>query len=269
MKTSLRSFSFAIATVAASLVAGPVNAAGTKHDMKLIMALAGIPVGKLIITTWLGSDKYTISGSARTFGISRLFSKAKGHSKSSGKLKNGRIVALSHDVHYRSGKDKGSVNIEFKKGRVARSASVPSVRYKRDAVKVTPAHLKSVLDPMSVAIIAVKKKEINNGNAICNRTLPVYDGKNRFNLQMKFKGRRNVVTKGFKGIAYVCAARYVPVAGHRPHKKHIKQLQRNKSIEISLARIGNTTVYGIIQFSAKTPYGRIVGKPSYFKSTSL
>jgi hypothetical protein len=259
----------AVVALTISLVAGAAIAGETKHTMKLTMALAGIPVGKLAIAMQLDEEKYSMSGSARTYGVSRLFSRAKGFSKSSGKFKNGHIVALSHDVEYRSGKKRGSVHILFDKGRVSNTKSVPAVHYKKGTVAVTVAHLKSVLDPMSISIVAVKKKDIGNGNAICNRTVPVYDGKNRFDLQMKFKGRRKIVTRGFKGIAYVCAARYLPVAGHRPHKKHIQQLQSNKSIEITMARIGKTAVYGIIQFSARTPYGRIIGKPSYFLSTSL
>jgi hypothetical protein len=269
VKSIPRSSSFIVAALAAGFTAGPLAAGETKHDMKIIMALAGVPVGKLAVSLRLANQQYTMSGSARTFGVSRLFSKAKGYAKSNGKLVGDHIIALSHSVQYRSGKKNGSVDIQFNQGEVVDTKSVPAVHYKSDAVKVTAADLKSVLDPMSISIIAVNKEDIGNPNAICNRTLPIYDGKNRFDLKMRYKGRRQVVTKGFKGLVFVCSDRYVPVSAHRPHKKHIQQLKNNRSIEISLARIGSTAVYGIIQFSAKTPYGKIVGKPSYFTTTSL
>jgi len=262
--------SFLATTIATTaLAATPANAGETKHDLKMVMALAGIPVGKIGISVRLKDDNYTMSGSARTYGISRLFSKAKGFASSSGELHGNHVIALSHSVKYRSDKERGSVDISFSKGNVVRSNSVPAVHYKPGSVKVTADDLHSVLDPMSISIVAVKKSEVENGNAICNRTLPIFDGKNRYNLKMKFKGRRKVVTKGFNGYSYVCSARYVPISGHRPNKKHIRQLAENKSIEISLARIGTTPIYGIIQFSVKTPYGKIIGKPSYFLTTSL
>ena len=239
-----------------------------EHAMKLVMTLSGIPVGKAYLSMQLDNGAYVMRGSAKAYGASKIFSNAKGVSSSHGRYDNGRIVATGHELQYSSKKKKGTVKISFNDAGVEESHSVPIVRYGPDAVKVEPAHLRAVLDPVSTSIVAVNANQIDNGPAICNRTLPVFDGKNRFNLRLRFKGIRKLVTKGFKGISYVCSARYVPVSGHRPHKKHIKRLTANKSIEIGMARIGMTPVYGLIQFAIKTRFGRITGKPSYFHSTT-
>ncbi len=237
-----------------------------EHQMKLIMTMAGIPIGKLALTMKLIDGEYAMEGSARTYGASRIFSDAKGFSKSTGRYETGRIIAARHELNYRASKKTGSVNIRFTNGNVSSAKSVPPVVYKVGTVKLEKSQLNNVLDPVSTSIVTVKKDQIDNGPAICNRTLPVYDGKNRFDLRMKFKGIRKLTTKGFNGVSYVCSARYVPVAGHRPSKKHIQRLMNNKTIEIALARIGNTSVYGLIQFSVRTRYGKIIGKPSYFRT---
>lgn len=256
----------AATALSASTQAG--NANSVRHEMKLIMTMSGIPIGKMAMELNMANGKYSIGGSAKTYGATRLFSKAKGQSRSSGLYQPGKITPLVHTLQYTSKKKRGSVDIKFDASGVISSKSVPEVRYKPGTIEVLPVHLKAVFDPVTTSIVAVRPDQIGNGPAICNRTLPVYDGKNRFDLKMHFKGTRKIVTKGFKGISYVCAARYVPVAGHRPFKKHIKRLAANKSIEISLARISHTAIYGLIQFSVKTRFGKVVGRPSYFKTLS-
>ena len=243
------------------------NAAETiQHEMKIVLTMVGIPVGKLAMAVNVANGNYKITGSAKAFGATRLFSNAKGTAYSSGQYINNILINTSHKLRYTTKKKKGQVDIKFGKNGVETTKVVPAVKIKPGTIVVKPAHLKSVEDPVKATLIAVKPSQIGNGAAICNRTLPVYDGKNRFNLKMHFKGTRKVVTKGFKGLSYVCSVRYVPVAGHRPFKKHIKRLQANKKLEIALARIGNSSLYGLITFKVKTKYGTVVGKPSYYRS---
>ncbi len=237
------------------------------HEMKLILSMAGIPVGKLAFDIKIGDGKYNISGFAKTYGASKLFSKAKGSANSGGRYENYRLTNISHSLNYTTKKKKGNVVLKFGENGLEFAKVTPIKAIKPGTVIVKPSHLKSVQDPVSTTLIAVDPGMVGNGAAICNRTLAVYDGKNRFDLKMRYKGKRKVVTRGFKGTSYVCGVRYLPVAGHRPHKKEIKRLTANKNMEISLARIGNSSLYGLIQFKVKTKYGTIVGKPSYYVST--
>lgn len=263
---SIVQFTMALAVI--STTAQTSLAASVRHEMKLIMTMSGIPVGKMAVELNIANGNYSLGGSAKTYGASRLFSKAKGQSRSSGLYQEGKITPLIHTLQYKSKKKVGSLNMKFDQTGVQSSVSVPVVRYKPGTVELLPAHLQSVLDPVSTMLVPVRADQVNNGQAVCNRTLPIYDGKNRFNLKMRYKGKRKVVTKGFKGMSFVCSARYVPVAGHRPFKKHIKRLVANKSIEIAFARVGHLPVFGLIQFSVKTKYGKVIGKPSYFKTLS-
>lgn len=256
----------ALATITANI---PANAAETiHHEMKIVLTMAGIPVGKMAMAVNVSNGNYSISGSGKAFGASRLFSKAKGTAHSSGRYLENTITNRVHKLNYTTKKKRGSVNIKFGKSGVEKAVVSPAVKIKPGMIIVEPSHLKSVQDPVRTTIIAVKPNQIGNGQAICNRTMPVYDGKNRFNIKMRYKGTRKVVTKGFKGLSYVCAVRYEPVAGHRPFKKHIKRMKANKNIEVSMARISNSSLYGLIQFKVKTRFGTVVGKPSYYRTVS-
>ena len=236
--------------------------------MKLVLTMAGIPIGKLAMAVNVGNGYYSINGAAKAFGASRLFSNARGTAHSSGRYLENIITNNTHKLNYTTKKKRGSVNIKFGNSGVEKAIVSPVIKIKPGTVIVEPSHLKSVQDPVRTTIIAVSPSQIGNGAAICNRTLPVYDGKNRFNIKMRFKGTRKVVTKGFKGLSYVCAVRYEPVAGHRPFKKHIKRMKANKNIEIAMARISNSSLYGLIQFKVKTRFGTVVGKPSYYRTVS-
>ena len=269
MKISKKSIIFPILALATITTNTQINAAETiHHEMKLILTMAGIPVGKFAMAVNVANGYYSISGAGKAYGASRLFSNAKGSAQSSGRYLGNTITNTAHKLNYTTKKKRGSVNIKFGKSGVIKAVVSPAVKIKPGTIVVEPSHLKSVQDPVRTTIIAVSPSQIGNGAAICNRTLPVYDGKNRFNLKMRFKGTRKVVTRGFKGLAYVCAVRYEPVAGHRPFKKHIKRLQANKSMEIAMARISNSSLYGLIQFKVKTKFGTVVGKPSYYQTVS-
>ena len=269
VKISKKSIIFPILALAMTAANTPSYAAETiHHEMKLILTMAGIPVGKLAMAVNVANGYYSISGAGKAYGASKLFSNAKGTAQSSGRYLGNIITNTAHKLNYTTKKKRGSVDIKFGKSGVVKAVVSPAVKIKPGTIIVEPSHLKSVQDPVRTTIIAVNPSQIGNGAAICNRTVPVYDGKNRFNIKMRFKGTRKVVTKGFKGLAYVCAVRYEPVAGHRPFKKHIKRLQANKGMEIAMARISNSSLYGLIQFKVKTKYGTVVGKPSYYRTVS-
>ena len=243
------------------------NAAETiHHEMKIVLTMVGIPVGKMAMAVNVANGNYNIVGSAKAFGATKLFSNAKGTAYSNGRYIDNILTNTSHKLRYTTKKKKGSVDIKFGKNGVEMATVVPAVKIKPGTIIVKPKHLISVEDPIRATLISVAPGQVGNGAAICNRTLPVYDGKNRFNLKLHFKGTRKVITKGFKGLSYVCGVRYVPVAGHRPFKKHIKRLQANKTLEIALARIGSSSLYGLITFRVKTKYGMVVGKPSYYRT---
>ena len=258
-----------ILTFAAINTNAPLNAAeAIHHETQFILSVVGIPVGKIAMAINVANGYYSINGSGKTFGVSKLFSNAKGSAQSKGHYLGNTITNMAHKLSYTTKKKRGSVNIKFGKNGVEKAVVNPAVKIKPGMIIVKPSHLKSVQDPLRTTIIAVSPGQIGNGAAICNRTLPVYDGKNRFNIKLRFKGTRKVVTKGFNGLSYVCAVRYQPVAGHRPFKKHIKRLKANNNMEIAMAQIGNSSLYGLIQFKVKTKYGTVIGKPSYYRSVS-
>ena len=68
---------------------------------------------------------------------------------------------------------------------------------------------KALLDPLTAMFLPVSGGDPGNP-ANCNRRLRLYDGQRRFDLVMSYVRTES----GPEGARPVCAARYVPVAGH-------------------------------------------------------
>ncbi len=85
-------------------------------------------------------------------------------------------------------------------------------------VPITAAHLQNVVDPLS-AIVLLSQARLSRGDA-CNKRLPIFDGKIRYDLVLSPKGTRSIGSSGkLRGTAYVCSVSYVPIAGHKMGKQ--------------------------------------------------
>jgi hypothetical protein len=95
-----------------------------------------------------------------------------------------------------------ALTIAFKGGSVA--SVTPPENLSAPYVLVTAEHLKNVLDPLS----GVMALSMGNAANPCAQKLPIYDGKQRFDLVFTPKGKA--------GSDHVCDVKLVPVSGHKP-----------------------------------------------------
>jgi len=99
----------------------------------------------------------------------------------------------------------------------------------------------------------------------CQRTLPIFDGRRRYDLKLAFKRIDTVkADKGYQGPVVVCTMLYRPIAGHRPERPAIKYLVEQRDMEMWLAPIAGTRVLVPFRFSIPTPFGLGVLQATYF-----
>lgn len=113
---------------------------------------------------------------------------------------------------------------------------------------------KKTLDPVSAFLLPV----IGDGNP-CNRTLPVFDGKRRYDLQLTYDGNDTVTTRdnGYSGEAIRCKVRVLPRAGMQHAKLATSLRQRNDTL-IWLAPVGDEKLYIPIRVQLRTPIGAAI-----------
>jgi hypothetical protein len=141
-------------------------------------------------------------------------------------------------------------------GQATEASVMPPLPPGSERVPLTEAHRRGVNDPMSATLIRVP----GNGNPVgpeaCRRTLSIFDGRMRYDLQLAYK-RSEVIgaEQGYSGPAVVCMVTYVPIAGHDPQRRAVKYLISSREIEAWLAPIAGTRVVAPIRVAIPTPVG--------------
>ena len=101
-------------------------------------------------------------------------------------------------------KKKRSLDMAFDGSGVKDITFVPPDPPSKKAIPVTKDQLKHVLDPLS----GVMALSLGNIAKPCEQKLPIFDGKQRFDLVFSPTGRSD-------GADHVCRVRLVPISGHK------------------------------------------------------
>jgi hypothetical protein len=114
-------------------------------------------------------------------------------------------------------------------------------------------HLQGVVDPLSAIMM------LSRGAAAdpCDRRIPIFDGKERFDLLFSRKGDIRVTEQspsGQPGFAHVCRVRYLPIAGHKIDSD-TKYMAANDAIEVALRPVPSANVFVPYHISIPTMAG--------------
>jgi hypothetical protein len=123
---------------------------------------------------------------------------------------------------------------------------------------VKPEEQRNTFDPLSAVMSIVSGALAQNGNA-CNLTAPVFDGRRRYNVEMKKIRDIDIKLDNgvFQGKGMLCQLRYVQVAGFRPTV--LRDKDRYPLINVWMTTVkGGTRDYTVpVRVWAETSYGVI------------
>ena len=256
---------FAAAVIIISVPVGPACAQG-KVEATYRATLAGIPIGSGSWIIDIGPKHYAGAATGRASGLVRVLVSGEGSSTVRGSVKQGRLIPaiFAANIHSHESYD---VRMEMSGGNVKTLKNDPPITESPDRVPLTDTHRRGVLDPMTALMIVVPGTgEVASGDA-CHAKLPIFDGRQRFDLTLSFKRMEAVDSeKGYRGPAVVCSASYAPIAGHRPGRYVIRYLQETRDIEIWLAPIAGTRVLIPYRVSIPTLFGNAILQAAQFES---
>ncbi len=219
---------------------------------------AGIKLGKFEIWSNLNDKSYSMRGKGNLKFITGLIFEIKGGTTSTGAMtKNGPRPA-SFTFDFKTKKNAGKLAMMFNGNAVTHvTAQPPFIENPKD-IPVTNAHVKDVLDPMSALFFTAKAAKLNADGSICPKRIPVFDGKQRFDLELSHKKTVQVKKRGkggYRGPAVVCRIKYIPIAGYRPNNKGIKFMMDSDDIEVWLIRVPKKEMYVPYHITIPTPIG--------------
>jgi Protein of unknown function (DUF3108) len=225
-------------------------------DARYQVSLGGLPFGR---GTWqlnVRDDQYTSAISGSTSGLLSLFSSGRGASASRGAVVSGSLSPSSYSSSISTSAKNDEVRMQLSAGAVKDFMADPPNVPHPDRVPVQDAHRRGVSDPLTAAIVRVPGNGDTFVPAACNRKVPVFDGRMRFDLQLAYRRNDKVKSeKGYQGTVVVCSVYFSPVAGHVPNRPAIKYLSELREIELWLAPIAGTRLMAPYRVSLPTPFG--------------
>jgi hypothetical protein len=237
---------------------GAAGASAASLNAQYAISLAGLPIGSADLTANIEGESYKMDVQARLTGLAGAITGGSGGAAAAGTVSGARPLPSSYAVTSRTSRDQRTVRLNLRSGNVVAVDIAPPVDDKEDRVPVRDVHKRGVLDPVSALLMPAFGRGEPVDPAICNRSLPVFDGAARFDVALSYAETRLVEKPGYSGPVIVCNARYVPVAGHRPDRPGTKFMEDNRDLSVWLAPVDGTRVLMPMRISVRTTMGTSV-----------
>ncbi len=221
--------------------------------------LGAFNLGNFRLTTVFRGDDYEMRGEGQFTILEGLIYEWKGVTASAGRVTSEGPEPAMYALSYSDGAKTGErLRMTFGDGGVRQVSIVPNRRPGPRTIPVTPEQLQGVLDPMSGAFLVAKSSNPNGDLKVCYQTVPVFDGRQRFNLVLTPKKAVTVKKNGpasYAGPAVICRVKFIPIAGYQPDNPAIKLMSRSNEIEVWLIPVRRTQMYVPYRIVLPTPVG--------------
>jgi hypothetical protein len=219
----------------------------------------GLHFGDVRLRITLRNAAYEVEGDGHFSVLGGLLYAWSGDTASAGKLgKSGPRPSL-YTLSYQGGDKHGDVRIDFANGAVSDVSISPKKRPNPKNIPVTREQLRGVLDPMTGAFLRLRPGLPHAALKVCDETIPVFDGKLRFDIVLEPKQQAQVkgdAHDNYSGPAAVCGVKFVPISGFRPGDRAVNYMsEHSDAIEVWLVPLPGTALYLPYRISVPTAFG--------------
>lgn len=257
--------------IAATLLLVPAAHAASDVTLEATysISIAGVTIGRADATGRFTDSGYAAVIKGTTSGVSRLISDARATLLGSGRFSRKRVIPASYNLETSEGDFETHVRMSMRAGAITDLLAIPSLREATDRIPLNPEHKRDIVDPVGAFLVATDKPGIADGRRICDRTIKIFDGWQRFDVGLSYKQTRLVTGTGaaYDGRVVVCTARYIPVAGHRKSFKTTRYMAENKRLEVWYAPIKDKPVLVPYRILIGTKYGDLLVTSTRFETT--
>lgn len=221
--------------------------------------LAAFNLGELTLIANFNGSAYEMQAKGKFSLITGMLYRVSGKTQSKGEWSNRGPRPARFALSFESGSKKEKREMSFANGAVSDISIVPRKKQNpHRRVPVTKDQLVNVLDPLTAAVLSASSTGAQGDLAVCNRTVPVFDGQQRFDLVLKPKRVDSLAEdapSNLSGQAAVCQVKYVPISGYRPNQAGVKFVSENEDIEVWLVRVPNTALHLPYRIVMPTAWG--------------
>jgi hypothetical protein len=209
------------------------------------ITFARVTVGNVKLAADLGENEYSVMLTGRAGGAMRFLLDGEALLETKGTVTDARLQPATFISNIKSENASEDVTMSFAGGDVTELAVRPPA-----GAEVTEAERRGVIDPLTALLISSEANAEDLSPAACRHTLPVFDGRHRYNLNLDFKRLDKISAgKGYSGAAIVCSLQYQPLAGYHASAPLVKYLSDGREMEVFLAPIAGAHVLAPFRLS--------------------
>lgn len=252
------------------LAVGPdIARAQGKLEAHYRATLAGVEIGKGRWVIEIDGTHYNAATSGVTTGLMHVLTHGEGSSAVRGMINAGKQASSVYSATIKSRKKTDKVRVVIDDGNVKEFKADPPPDKVRDRVPITEDQRHGVVDPLTASLMRVPVGDKNLSPEVCQRTLPIFDGRLRYDLQLAFKRMDQVkAQRGYAGPVVVCSVYFTPLGGHIPSRLTIKYISKLRDMELWLAPIAGTRVMVPFRAQGPTPIGIAVLEATQFTAVA-
>lgn len=219
--------------------------------------LSALHLGDFNLVASLNASAYEVEAKGSFSLLAGMLYRASGRTTSKGKLSKSGPQPAKFTVSFDNGDKKERREMRFSDGAV-HEVSISPRKNRRPGryVPIPEAQLRDVLDPLTAAFLYAHWDGPQGDQKICRQTVPVFDGKQRFDIVLRPKRTETLPNRApLSGAVAVCQVKYVPIGGHKPDHAGVKFVAENEDMEVWLVPVPRTSLYIPYRVVVPTAWG--------------
>lgn len=203
----------------------------------------------------LEGEDYRLDAHLSTAGLPRAFYEADFKLSSEGTFEAARVRPHRYISDSWDKSSARKVTLDYDGDRMPHLSATPPYD-PGDLSGVMPYQQIDTQDPISTVLVPVE-----GTRNPCDRSIPVFDGRRRYDLKLSFDSEVKMTPRGLGRpvTAIACNIRYVPVAPVE-RRKFTEMLRKNDSMKVWLAPFDSGRVYMPVRLQLRTPLGGAVAE---------
>jgi hypothetical protein len=180
-------------------------------DLKYRIFVGGLETGEVKMQIDHSEDTYHVKSEIRSLGLVDALIKFRSNSFSKGNIINNIVSPLRHEAHNMWRGDPRSVVMSYNDSGpdMVEVAPLPE---DDDRLPVKEEMKLATVDALSAALVT-SLSALSEENR-CDKSVPIFDGRRRYNIHIKGEVEQAVEGPVFSGDAYRCELRIERIAGH-------------------------------------------------------
>lgn len=219
-----------------SATAQPVNL-----NARYVVSMSGNIIAHLDIALADSGTDYVIDLSARVAGLGQFLASGNATAGAAGDSSDGTYTGETFDLRTHTSEGDFQIDVTYKSGNVDTFVVEPPLPIRGDRVPIERRHLTGVNDMLSAFVIKADALDVS----ICDRRLKIFNGTERFDLNMRFASAETATSArtGYQGPVILCQIDYEPISGHFTSSEVTNYLNQSDRILIWYAPVADSRTY--------------------------